>query len=236
VNEPIAALTGAAVATGVLHTLIPGHWLPFVMIGRARGWSAGRTAGLSSLAAVVHVGGSGLLGFLAVRVGMVWAERFGENLLRIGGWLLIVFGLGYAAWSWHNRGHFHPGGRLLHREGDVGCDGSEGDERSGHLHYHADEGLIREGRWSGPALALIVGVNPCVVLLPTLFAAAPYGGRSMGFVLAAYAAPTALLMVGLSVAGVAGTRRLSLPGAARHMEAASGIVIAALGVYLLLGH
>ena len=42
-NEPIAALTGAAVATGVLHTLIPGHWLPFVMIGRARGWSAGRT-------------------------------------------------------------------------------------------------------------------------------------------------------------------------------------------------
>jgi hypothetical protein len=40
-------------------------------------------------------------------------------------------------------------------------------------------------------------------------------------------------MVGLSVAGVAGAMRFAIPGAARYMEAASGLVIAAAGLLLL---
>ena len=37
-------------------------------------------------------------------------------------------------------------------------------------------------------------------------------------------------MVGLSVLGVIGTRRFPVPGAARYMELASGLLIALLGL------
>ena len=64
--------------------------------------------------------------------------------------------------------------------------------------------------------------------------AAEQGGSMLGLVCVAYAGPSVLLMVGLSVLGVAGTRRIRLPGAARHMEMASGLLITMLGLVLLL--
>ena len=50
----------------------------------------------------------------------------------------------------------------------------------------------------------------------------------------AYSVTTIALMVGLSVAGVVGTRRLHVPAVARHMETASGILIALCGALFLL--
>ena len=46
-------LVGTAISTAVLHTLIPDHWLPFVLIGRARNWSLRHTAILSSLSTLI---------------------------------------------------------------------------------------------------------------------------------------------------------------------------------------
>jgi len=45
------ALLTTAMATGLLHTLIPDHWLPFVLIGRAKNWSVRTTLAVSGLAA-----------------------------------------------------------------------------------------------------------------------------------------------------------------------------------------
>jgi hypothetical protein len=86
-------------------------------------------------------------------------------------------------------------------------------------------------------LALIVGLNPCVLLLPLLLAVADHGLSAVVLVTSAYAMPTVFLMVGLSVIGVRATRMLPVPGIARHMEAISGLLIAATGVlFLLLDH
>lgn len=237
VNE---LLVPTAVATALFHTLIPDHWLPFVLAGRARGWSAARTAALSGLSALVHAALSVALGLLALRLGHAVAEALGERLEQASGILLVLFGAGYAGWAWRKGGHFHPGGALVHgRPSDSpSCDGHEGPENPEHLHYHADEGLIRGGEGAGGlALALIVGVNPCVLLLPVLVATAERGAAALALVTAAYAATTVALMVGLSVAGVVGTRRIPVPAAARHMETASGLLIAVVGlVFLLRGH
>jgi hypothetical protein len=48
------AVTGFAVA--FLHAALPTHWLPFVLVGRAQKWSAGRTLGVTLLAGLGHVG------------------------------------------------------------------------------------------------------------------------------------------------------------------------------------
>lgn len=229
------ALLGTSLLTGLVHTLIPDHWLPFVLIGRARGWTVGLTVFLSGLSAMVHVLLSIVLGAASLWVGARAAAAAGESLETVSGALLVLFGLGYAGWSWHNRGHFHPGGRWLHRgENEASCAGEEGDANPEHLHFHADVALIR-GRpgWSDLGLALIVGANPCVLLLPLMLAAGRRDVASVAATALAYGVPTVLLMVGLSAGGVAFGHRIRLPGIARHMETASGLLIAALGVVFL---
>lgn len=223
-----------AAATAAFHTLIPDHWLPFVLVGRARGWSARTTAAVSGLSAIVHVLLSAALGLAAIQVGALAAAAVGRHLERASGLLLLVFGAAYALWAWRKGGHFHPGGALLHRaEAKEGCDGHEGPENPEHLHYHADEAWIRAGKGALP-LALVVGLNPCILVLPIMVATAERGAMTVAAVTLAYSATTVLLMVGLSVAGVAGARRLPVPAIARHMEAASGVLIALVGAAVLL--
>lgn len=229
----LQVLLGTAAVTGMLHTLIPDHWLPFVLIGRARGWSVGRTVLLSGVSATVHVTLSFLLGLGGLWLGSATAAGLGESLEAAAGPLLVVFGAVYAFWSWRKGGHFHPGGALLHRHVPAACSGAEGDANPDHLHYHADDGLIREReRFGGWTLVLLVGVNPCVLLVPLVLAGAGRGAGAVGLVVLAYGLPTALLMTVLSGLGVRWSRRIRLPVAARHMEPASGVLIALLGAAL----
>ncbi len=232
------ALLTTALATSLLHTLIPDHWLPFVLIGRARRWSVGRTALISGFSGLVHTLGSLMLGGIAWLIGIGAADALGETMERASLWLLIAFGGVYAAWAWRKGGHFHPGGARVHgSEPHEACDGHEGNTHPEHLHYHADDHLIREGAGADADawwLALIIGANPCVLVLPIMLAAVPGGAAAVGLVALFYSLPTILLMVGLAAVGVAGARRIRLPGAARHMEAASGILIAGVGVALLV--
>jgi ABC-type nickel/cobalt efflux system permease component RcnA len=234
VTPTSSLLLVTAAATAAFHTLIPDHWLPFVLVGRARGWSGRTTALVSGLSAIVHVTLSAALGVLAIRAGELAAAAVGHRLERASGLLLVVFGAAYALWAWKKGGHFHPGGALLHRHArEAPCEGHEGPGHPEHLHYHADDVWIRAGKGAVP-LALVVGLNPCVLVLPILVATAEKGAATVMAVTLAYSATTVLLMVGLSVAGVAGARRLPVPAAARHMEAASGLLIALVGAAVLL--
>jgi len=229
-------LLATAGGTALLHTLIPDHWLPFVLIGRARDWNARTTFLISGLSALVHVLLSVALGLMTLGIGLSAAEVIGETIHHAGALLLIIFGLAYAIWAWRKGGHFHPGGRLLHgHEESEPCDGSEGHSDPEHLHYHADDGLIHGRRgWSAIWLALIVGANPCILILPVMLATAGRGRMVFWLVVLAYSLPTILLTVGLSVFGVVGGRKIPVPLAAKYMEAASGLLIALLGLLFLL--
>jgi ABC-type nickel/cobalt efflux system permease component RcnA len=234
-DATLSLLFLTSVATALFHTLIPDHWLPFVLIGRARGWSLGTTAAVSGISALLHTGLSIVLALVALAIGLRTAHAGGVMLERASGVLLLAFGGSYALWAWRKGGHFHPGGALLHGHAHEDCDGREGDLGQDHLHYHADTDLIhgRAGR-SALWLAAIVGLNPCVLLLPVVLATAERGAAAIALVTLAYAATTTLMMMGLSVAGVAGLRRLSLPWGARYMEPLSGALIAVVGLVLLL--
>lgn len=229
-------LLGTAAATALFHTLIPDHWLPFVLIGKARGWTGRTTALVSGLSALIHTGLSVGLALLALEIGALWAGTIGQTLTRSSALLLVVFGVVYALWAWRKSGHFHPGGRLLHSADERrACAGGEGHDHPGHLHYHADGELIHGAvRRSGWFLAVIVGLNPCVLLLPIMIATLERGTAAVAVVTLVYALVTTVLTVGLSVAGTVGTRRIALPGAARHAESASGILVALTGVVFLL--
>ncbi|MFI5178142.1 MAG: hypothetical protein ACHQO8_06255, partial [Vicinamibacterales bacterium] len=64
------ALVIAAVSLGSIHTLAPDHWLPFAALARAEGWSARRTALITSACGLGHVTVSVALGLLGVLFGL----------------------------------------------------------------------------------------------------------------------------------------------------------------------
>jgi ABC-type nickel/cobalt efflux system permease component RcnA len=234
-DRTTSLLLVTSVSTALFHTFIPDHWLPFVLIGRARNWSLRTTAFVSGGSALLHAGLSIALALLVLAIGQRAAHASGAVLERASGILLLAFGAAYAIWAWRKGGHFHPGGALLHGRSSEDCDGREGDSGPDHLHYHADTDIIhgKAGR-SALYLAAIIGLNPCVLLLPVVLATAERGIPAIVLVTGAYAATTTLITMGLSVAGVAGSRRLALPWGARYMEPLSGALIAVLGLVLLL--
>ncbi|RLI84618.1 hypothetical protein DRP07_00575 [Archaeoglobales archaeon] len=94
----------ASVSITVVHSLAPDHYLPFVAIGKARKWSAGKTLALSGIAGTVHVLTSIILGMLLI-LG-IDLLGFAEAVERSSPLLLIAIGIGCAILS-VIKGHHH---------------------------------------------------------------------------------------------------------------------------------
>lgn len=206
------ALAGAAVSVGSLHTAAPDHWVPFAALGRARGWSARRTAGVTLLCGFGHVTVSALLGLLGLYFGVTVLESVGERMSALAPLLLIGFGVIYALWGLKRA--FAP---RLH----------------GHSHSHYDH-VHDESRASVWTLFLLFSADPCVAVVPLMFVAAPLGlGKTIAIVLL-YEAATLGTMLLLVLSARAGARLLRAPSLERFGHAAAGGVIAAIGIAVQL--
>lgn len=202
-----SALAAAAVTVGATHTLAPDHWVPFAALARAQRWSAGRTLAVTALCGFGHVTVSALLGLLGLLFGLRMVEAFGRRMEAAAGFLLVAFGLAYVVW-----GLRRAVGRRVH----------------GHAHAHYDHvhDPARATVWS---LFLLFSADPCVAVVPLLFAAAPLGARSATAVVLLYEIATIAMMVLLVLPARAGARALKAAWIERWADAAAGAVIAVVG-------
>ena len=70
-NDALIALTATAAGIGFLHTLTgPDHYVPFVVLAKARGWSYLKTVWITVLCGLGHVGSSIILGFIGIALGL----------------------------------------------------------------------------------------------------------------------------------------------------------------------
>src|SRR6516164_5323279 len=112
---PGLLLVGAVAAVGVLHTMVPDHWVPISLIARQRGWSKGETARASVLAGVGHVHSTLLIALAVWLAGVVVAARFGQVVETVSSIALMAFGVWIAVAAWrelrggggHGHGHTH---------------------------------------------------------------------------------------------------------------------------------
>ncbi|HZF08487.1 MAG TPA: hypothetical protein VFE33_06830 [Thermoanaerobaculia bacterium] len=206
------ALAAAAVSVAAIHTLAPDHWAPFAAVARARGWSAARTARVTLLCGFGHVTASALLGLLALVFGLGVLQSVGKRMEALAGILLIAFGLIYAAWGLRRTAgsHFH-----------------------GHVHQHYDHVHEPEKAtvWS---LFLLFSADPCVAVMPILFAAAPLGALRATIIVLLYEAATLATMVLLVLPARAGVKRLRFSFLDHYGDAAAGGAIAAVGLAVML--
>src|ERR1700694_5068111 len=129
---PAPLLIGTVAAVGVLHTLVPDHWAPIVVVGRQQGWSVSRTARAAAIAGLGHVTSTLLLGVLLWALGAALAVRYGHAVNVVAAVALMAFGgwIAYGGWrelrGAQEHGHEHFGHAHLHRHEDA----------TQHVHWH----------------------------------------------------------------------------------------------------
>jgi hypothetical protein len=172
--------TGFSVAA--LHAAIPTHWLPFVMIGRARGWSRRRTLGAVALAGGGHILATTVLGVALARFGWEINERYDAAFH----WIVAALLVGLGAWLAFRAPH----GR--------GCDHCEG-------RRFIPEPTDRAALWG---LFLTLTLSPCELFLPVYLTAAPYGWPGIAWLSAVLAVATLCGMLTLTWLTLHGAARL----------------------------
>src|SRR3954466_4037672 len=113
------AATGFTVA--FFHAAIPTHWLPFVLVARARNWGRTKTLAVTAVAGLGHVALTSLLGLAIAWFGFQLEEKV-EWFSRLAGGLLVAFGIFFFLRQWSGRGilHHHPPGGHHHADAQCG--------------------------------------------------------------------------------------------------------------------
>jgi hypothetical protein len=97
---PELLLIGAVAAVGVLHTIVPDHWVPITPIARQRGWSKAETARASLQAGIGHVLSTLLIASVVWLAGVAVATRFGHVVDTAASIALVAFGSWIAISAW----------------------------------------------------------------------------------------------------------------------------------------
>lgn len=224
----LAALTASAAALGFFHTLLgPDHYLPFIVMARAKKWTIARTALITSLCGIGHIGSSMLLGFIGIGIGLGAAriEAFDSFRSDIASWGLIAFGLVYFAYgvktSWKKRPHEHS---HVHADGSVHIHRHAHVEE--HAHVHGKEADITP--W---VLFTLLVLGPCEPLIPLfMYPAVQESIAGLVWVTAAFGGVTIAAMTGAVTMAMLGFDLVSVKPLERFAHALAGITIFACGI------
>jgi len=122
---PELLLVGAVATVGVLHTMVPDHWVPITLVARQQGWTRTQTASAALKAGTGHVLSTLLIALIVWGAGVAFAQRFGHYvdtasslaLMGFGGWIAISAllemrsgGHGHS----HSHGHDHGPSHGVH--------------------------------------------------------------------------------------------------------------------------
>ncbi|MCX7973684.1 MAG: sulfite exporter TauE/SafE family protein [Candidatus Aminicenantes bacterium] len=233
--ESIWILVGTAATIGFVHTLIgPDHYLPFIVISRARQWRLSKTLGMAFLCGLGHVLSSVILGFIGIGLGIAVSqlEKTESTRGNIASWLLIGFGLAYAIWGLRralsHQPHVPPPSPLKERLNP--------EPRSDHKllsqsHHHEAERLYfhetKEKKSLTPWILFIIFVlGPCEPLIPlVMFPAAQHSIGGVILVTIAFGAATILTMLTLIALSAYGLSFIKLGPWEKYSHALAGSII-----------
>lgn len=228
-SNEIVLLTVTAASIGFFHTLFgPDHYVPFVVMARSRRWTMMRTAVITVLCGIGHVGSSVVLGLAGVALGIAVEKlEWFESLRGTGAaWALIAFGFIYFVYgirqAVRNRPHTH---RHVHPDGSA--HEHEHVHHEVHAHIHDEALLSRPVPW---ALFVIFVFGPCEPLIPLLmYPAARHSVGGMLVVTAVFSAVTIATMLGVVLLGVFGLSFAPMTRMARFSHAVAGLTILLCG-------
>jgi hypothetical protein len=124
-------LVAAVAGVGVLHTIVPDHWVPITLLARQRGWSKTETARVAFRAGAGHVLSTLAIALVVWLAGVAVATRFGYWVDTLASLALVGFGGWIAVAGWRDL-HGHGGHGHSHSHEGLGSQGQE--HRHGAVH------------------------------------------------------------------------------------------------------
>jgi ABC-type nickel/cobalt efflux system permease component RcnA len=258
-NFGLWALMAAAFLLATTHSINPDHWFPFVMVGRAKKWKTSWVLGLACVAGIGHVGTSVVIGLMGVYAKKGTASDIAIFLENATPLLLILFGFGYAVYATYKlrvgqHGHSHGiafinrwlgidphnyiyKGHKRRYDHDHGHTHGTGGTAENHDHG-AEEHLRSTSRLrsknAGWGLVAILGLTPCIALLPLTFASVKYGTMAIIFVNIVFALSTIATILLMTWLGFLGLAFVRFDFFDEYGEIIAGVIIGLMGMMIKL--
>lgn len=229
-TQELAILTVTAASIGFFHTLLgPDHYLPFIVMARARKWSPIKTTWITVLCGIGHILSSVLLGVIGIALGIAVTKLEVVESFRGGlaAWALIAFGLVYFVWglrrTLRNRPHKH-----WHAHGDEGNHIHRHLHTQEHVHVHEKEGATNLTPW---ILFTIFVFGPCEPLIPILMYPAAKGSLfGLVLVTSVFGVVTIMTMLSVVLISSLGINLLPMGRLERYTHALAGATICLCGM------
>ncbi len=228
-TQEIVLLSLTAASLGFVHTLLgPDHYLPFIVLGKARNWTIRKTMGITFLSGLGHVLSSVVIGAIGILLGISIHKLTGIESSRgsLVGWLLIAFGLAYAIYGYRKmiKGHTH---QHTHTHSNGLSHDHEHDHHTEHSHVHQSE----KKKLTPWILFLIFVFGPCEPLIPILMYPASQNS-TMGVVTVSsvFAIATIGTMMSTVYLGNKGIQLLPVKKIEKYMHILAGLIILVSGL------
>jgi hypothetical protein len=221
------ALLAAAAGVGFGHAILPDHWVPLAVLGRARRYPLTRVARLSGLAGIAHVLLSIVLGGVIVAIGLQFRSAIQSAQDTIIGALLVATGAGFVMLEVTGLGHDH-----LHSHG-----AEDASEAAGVFHPGGHGGR-HGGRLRALAAVMVpfgAAASPDLTILPVFLAAATVGVATAIGSLAVFAAVTIGTIVGLTVGATRAGYELRGQWLERWANVLTALVLVVVGALVFTG-
>lgn len=203
------SIAAAGFVVAFLHAATPTHWLPFVLVGRAQGWSRRRTLGVTAVAGLSHSLFTATLGLAVTGIGLMIEPQLGRLFPRVVGGALVLLGLFYLLRHSLRPAQAVGEGRAVRRYGSDAA---------------ATWGLVA-----------LLAFTPSEAVLPIYLANVDQGWPGfvvLSVVLTAATTAGMLLFTGLFMAGV---DRLRLDRLERYELLLVGAALCVFGLFVALG-
>ncbi len=227
-NETFILITTAA-SIAFFHTLLgPDHYLPFVMMAKARKWTIHKTLWVTIACGVGHVISSVVLGAVGIAFAIAVFKLESIESFRgdFAAWLLIIFGLSYFVWGMHKlyrgkAGHSHLFGSHKHHYHNH-------DHSTSDSHEHSKKETTP---W---VLFLIFVLGPCEPLIPLLmYPAARSSITDVVYVTLIFGIVTIATMLSIVMASVWGLAQIKLGVFEKYVHPISGLAILLSGIAII---
>ncbi len=222
-----------AASLGFLHTILgPDHYVPFIVLSRARNWSRSKTLWITFVSGIGHVGSSVILGIIGIALGISLNKLESIEAFRgeIVGWMLFLFGVTYLFYGVYRfikkrRHHHHFFHFLMPRR-----------IRKMHHLPTSEKDLDKSENTNVTfwVIFLIFVFGPCEVLIPMLiFPAAEHSAAGIAMVAVVFSIVTILTMLCIVYLGYNGSKFIKLKNKSEYMHIVAGAIIAFLGTSML---
>ena len=228
-ENDLGILTATAATLAFVHTVFgPDHYLPFIVLARARGWTIARTIFITLLCGIGHVGSSIVIGVIGIGAGIGLAKLIGIESVRgnIAAWAFLAFGLVYTIWGIRKaiinkpHKHFHT-----HSDGTVHVHDHT------HLNSHDHQHKQNITPW---ILFIIFVLGPCEPLIPVLmYPAARNSTWGIIQVASVFSVITILTMIILVVLATYGLKLVTFGRLERYTHVLAGATVCLSGCAIL---